>query len=309
MINPAGTKGPQLWVTLGDCLDDVHRQLADSDCFYGHGTDSAWDEAVALVLDSVELPPDSGAEVLSKPLAEFPGDPSELVRTRLITRIAQRVPLPYITGSAWFAGQRFLCDKRAIIPRSPLAEMIHNGFQPWLRAEPECILDLCCGGGCIGLAALRQFPDATAQLADIDPDALSLAQENIALHAMEDRAAILQSDVFSACTLGAYDLILCNPPYVDAGELASMPKEFTHEPQLALGSGADGLDLISRVLADAADYLTSDGLLVAEVGNSWVALEERFPRMPFMWQEFEHGGHGVFVMVREELLANRESLR
>ncbi len=289
--------------SLGEMLRNCHEQLRNSDAFYGHGTDNAWDEAVQLVLGVAGLPPDSSADVLSLPLSDTH---HQRIVDLLRRRLEQRVPLPYLLGRAWFAGLEFACDERAIIPRSPIAELILDDYAPWYSGPPpQRILDLCCGGGCIGLAAAHYSQlagrDTLVDLADIDPQALSLARENRTRLALESRVELYQSDLFDALPRARYDIILSNPPYVDAADLASMPDEYRHEPPLSLGSGDDGLFLTRRILASAAQFLQPHGLLVVEVGNSWEALEAAFPRAPFTWLEFERGGHGVFSLDAAQL--------
>ncbi|PLW83285.1 50S ribosomal protein L3 N(5)-glutamine methyltransferase [Kineobactrum sediminis] len=292
--------------TVGDALEQVAGALAAAEVYYGHGTDSAWDEAVQLVLAVAELPAESDDTVLAQPLA---ADQAARMAALLQRRIDERVPLPYLLGHAWFAGLRLHCDERAIIPRSPLAELILCGFEPWYSGpSPTRILDMCCGGGCIGLASAWYLPDCEVDLLDLDPDALALARDNIALLGLHQRVRTLQSDLFSALGGERYDLVLANPPYVDAGDLATMPPEYQHEPALALGSGDDGLDLTRRLLAQAEGFLHPWGLLVLEVGNSWEALEHAYPGVPFTWVEFEQGGHGVLVLTAKELRQCRESL-
>lgn len=285
--------------TVGEALQYCSETLSGSDVFFGHGTDNAWDEAVQLVLSVADLPLDSGDGVLPHPLA-----PAACARLEALlrARIEQHIPLPYLLGKAWFAGLEFICDERAIIPRSPLAELILNEFQPWYHGPaPRRVLDLCCGGGCIGLAVAHYFPDVRVDLADIDPAALALARENTQALGLGDRVNIIESDVFAALGDVRYDLILSNPPYVDAQDLAQLPAEFRHEPERALASGPDGLELTRRILRDARRFLAASGLLVVEVGNSWAALEEAYPLLPFTWLEFEHGGHGVFALTAKEL--------
>jgi len=285
--------------TVGEALQYCSETLSGSDVFFGHGTDNAWDESVQLVLSVADLPLDSDDGVLPHPL-----DSAAFARLQALlrARMDQHTPLPYLLGKAWFAGLEFICDERAIIPRSPLAELIVNEFQPWYSGPaPRRVLDLCCGGGCIGLAVAHYFPDVLVDLADIDPAALALARENTQAMGLADRVNIIESDVFSALGEVRYDLILSNPPYVDAQDLAELPAEFRHEPELALGSGPDGLDLTRRILRDGRRFLADSGLLVVEVGNSWAALEEAYPLVPFTWLEFEHGGHGVFALSAREL--------
>lgn len=285
--------------TVGDALEYCSEKLAGSDVFFGHGTDNAWDEAVQLVLSVAHLPIDSDDSVLPQALTPAA---SARMEALLQARIDRHTPLPYLLGKAWFAGLEFICDERAIIPRSPIAELILNEFQPWYSGPaPRRVLDLCCGGGCIGLAVAHYYPQVEVDLLDIDPAALELARENALALGVSDRVNIKQSDLFSGLGETAYDLILSNPPYVDARDLADLPAEFRHEPALALGSGPDGLELTRRILTNAHRFLASSGLLVVEVGNSWTALEQAYPKVPFTWLEFEHGGHGVFALTATEL--------
>ena len=280
--------------------------LQGSDVYFGHGTDNPWDEAVQLVLFVADLPQGSDEGVTPHPLNEAAFDQLQALLQR---RISDHVPLPYLLGRAWFAGLEFHCDERAIVPRSPIAELIQHRFQPWYRGPaPKRVLDLCCGGGCIGLAVAHYYPELTVDLADVDKNALALARENIALLGLADRAATIHSDVFEGLGQQKYDIILSNPPYVNESDLSSMPAEYSHEPELALGSGADGLALSRRILAEAGHFLTEQGLLVVEVGNSWVDLEALYPRVPFTWLEFEHGGHGVFAITAKELQQYSTSL-
>lgn len=273
-----------------------------SEIYYGHGTDNALDEALTLVLHALGLEHD---------LVERFWD----ARTTLAERHAiidlferraeERVPVPYLTGEAWFAGLPFDVDARVLIPRSPIAELIEANFAPWLvlpAAETTLrVLDLCTGGGCIGIAIAAHNADAEVVLADISADALDVALDNIERHDLGDRVQIVQSDLFDALAGERFDLIVSNPPYVDAQDMADLPDEYRHEPELALAAGDDGLDLVRRMLAEAADHLTDEGVLIVEVGNSWVALEEAYPGVPFTWIEFERGGHGVFLLTREQL--------
>jgi ribosomal protein L3 glutamine methyltransferase len=293
--------------TVGQALQFCSDTLSDSDAFFGHGTDNPWDEAVQMVLSVADLPLDSDDGVLPHPLDDQAWNRlQELLRRR----ITEHLPLPYLLGRAWFAGLEFYCDPRAIIPRSPIAELILHGFQPWYGGpQPRRVLDLCCGGGCIGLAVAHYFPGVEVDLLDIDPGALDLARENVALLGLGQRVNVVQSNLFDALREVRYDLILSNPPYVDASDLASMPAEFHHEPELALGSGPDGLVLTRSILARAADFLHDTGLLVVEVGNSWTALEQAYPTVPFTWVEFEQGGHGVLALSARELQDYSASLR
>lgn len=293
-------------LTVGGAIEHCWVKLRDADVFYGHGTDNPWDEAVQLVLAVAALPADADDSALPHQLS---AEQQQQVQHLLERRVEEHVPLPYLLGRAWFAGLEFGCDERAIIPRSPIAELILHDYQPWYAGpEPSRILDLCCGGGCIGLAA-AYYSNARVDIVDLDAQALALAAENRARLGLEQRVHIAQSDLFQAVAGERYDLILSNPPYVDASDLAGMPEEYHHEPEIALGSGPDGLALTRRILAAAADYLTETGLLVVEVGNSWVSLEQAYPRVPFTWLEFEQGGHGVFAFSAKELQEFGPSLR
>lgn len=211
-------------------------------------------------------------------------------------RIEERIPTAYLLGEAWFCGLPFIVDERVLVPRSPIGELIGQRFEPWLALEPLRILDLCCGSGCIGIAAAHAFEDAEVVLADISFDALEVANLNIERHALDERVYTVQSDGFAGLPGQRFDLILCNPPYVDAGDIADMPAEYQHEPALGLACGADGLDLVRRLLAEAADHLSERGTLIVEVGNSQVHVQSLYPEVDFTWLEFEQGGHGVFLL-------------
>lgn len=292
--------------TVGGALEQVAAELERHQVYCGHGTDNSWDEAVQLVLAVAGLPADSDDSVLGHSLDSAR---QERLQALLARRVDERVPLPYLLGWVHFAGLRLRCDSRAIIPRSPIAELILADFTPWYSGPPpRRLLDLCCGGGCLGLAAAHHLPGLQVDLLDLDPQALALARENTQLLGLEDRVRALASDLFAAVPGERYDIIVSNPPYVDAADLAGMPAEYHHEPALALGSGQDGLELTRRLLAEAEQFLLPHGLLVVEVGNSWEALEAAYPRVPFTWLEFENGGHGVFTLSAAELRAHRASL-
>lgn len=283
-------------------LEAIHacaNSLEHAGVFCGHGTDNTWDEAVQLVLFSLGLPADSPASV-----GERPVDAADLKRIGclLLRRIEQRIPLPYLTGEAWFAGLPFSCDCRALVPRSPLGELVLSGFQPWYAGDgPRVVLDLCCGGGAIGIATAVHLPQSRVVLSDIDADALSLALENVRRHRVGDRVRCVEGNLFAGLAAEQFDIILCNPPYVDAEDLENMPAEYRQEPPIGLGSGDDGLNLARQILDAAARHLKPDGLLLLELGNSWAALEAAFPRVAFTWVELESGGHGVLAMQAQEL--------
>ncbi|HAZ79859.1 MAG TPA: 50S ribosomal protein L3 N(5)-glutamine methyltransferase [Porticoccaceae bacterium] len=277
--------------------------FTNSAVYFGHGTDNAWDEAVCLLSFALSLGPEVDRSELDRQLSVAE---NELIKALYQQRIDQRIPAPYLTGQAWFCGLPFTVDQRVIIPRSPIAQLIMCYFQPWLTTEPSRILDLCAGSGCIGISCAYGFEDATVVLSDISTDALAVAEINVHRHKMLDRVTVIQSDLFCALTEQCFDLIVCNPPYVDAADLSEMPDEYKHEPPIALASGNDGLDFTRQLLQQAADYLTSEGILIVEVGNSCVALEAAFPRVPFLWLDFEQGDGGVFLITRDELVAHRE---
>lgn len=267
--------------------------------FFGHGTDNAWDEAVYLLSWSLQQP----WELFDKTAtARLTDSEKEAIYTVFMRRISERLPAPYLTGVAWFAGYPYKVNRDVLIPRSPIAELIAKAFEPWLSAEPQRILDLCTGSGCIGIACAHQYPNATVVLSDISPEALLIAEQNIEFHQLDERVQTRESDGFSAIT-EKFDLIVSNPPYVDAEDFSTMPAEFQAEPEIGLVSGADGLDFTRGILAQAGQYLTENGILVVEVGNSWPALEMAFPDVSFTWPDFENGGHGVFVLTREQVLS------
>lgn len=284
--------------TLRDFIRWGTSEFKAADLYFGHGTDNAWDEAEHLVLHAVHLTPPLDSEWLG---ARLTRNERERVLQNLRRRIEERIPASYITNQAWFAGLPFYVDERVLVPRSPIAELIQKQFAPWLEQEPTRILDLCTGSGCIGIACAYAFSEAEVQLSDISYDALAVAQENIERHHLQDRVFAIQSDLFENLRGQQFDLIVSNPPYVDADDLASMPDEYHAEPEIGLGSGADGLDFTRRLLAEAKDLLAPNGLLIVEVGNSWPALEQAFPYLPFTWVEFDRGGHGVFVLRKEDL--------
>lgn len=286
--------------TLRDFIRLGASRLGAADLCFGHGTDNAWDEALLLVLHGAGLPWHADPQVLDARLLDTE---KAAILELLRLRIEDRVPAPYLTGEAWFCDLPFHVDPHTLIPRSPIADLIREEFRPWLTRPVTRILDLCTGSGCIGIACAQVFAEARVDLADISTPALSICQRNIARHRLEDRVQALESDLFDALK-GRYDLILCNPPYVDAEDFQAMPAEYRHEPATALASGSDGLDLTRRILHQAADWLEPEGLLVMEVGNSETALQEAYPQVPFVWVELPGGGNGVFVLDAETLAAH-----
>lgn len=286
--------------TIRDYLRYAASRFAESPIFYGHGTDNVWDEAVHLVMRSLKLPLENNTLFLDARLVH---EERQQILERIDRRINDRVPLAYLLGEAWFMGMPFNVDERVLVPRSPIGELLENGLQPWLGDRQVVrLLDLCTGSGCIGIGAATVFEEAEVDLSDISSDALDVAQSNIEMHGVGDRVRTIQSDVFDSID-EIYDVILSNPPYVDAEDIADMPDEFRHEPELGLAAGNDGLDIAHRIIDKAADHLAPGGLLIVEVGNSWVALDEAYPDLPFTWLDFERGGDGVFVLTAEDLRA------
>ncbi len=292
-------------VSLRDFLRWAASEFHVSGLHYGHGTDSAWDEAVALVLGALHLPWDVDPAVLDARLLLMErARIAALVRRRIETR----EPLPYLLGEAFFAGYPFTVDERVLIPRSPIAELIEHGFTAWFPEEPPArVLDLCCGSGCIGIATALTLPTAEVLLTDLSEEAVAVAKINITRHDLGRRVRALTSDVFDGLDGRRFDLIVSNPPYVDARDLAAMPAEYRHEPAMALGAGKDGLDIVRRILREARRYLNDGGVLIVEVGNSDRQLEAAYPAVPFLWLEFERGGQGVFALTAEELDAHAAS--
>ena len=274
---------------------------------FGHSHDNAIDEATHLVLSSVHLPPDLPPAYGN---ARLTADEKANVLGLVERRIETREPVAYLVGEAWFEGMPFKSDKRALVPRSPIAELIEDGFSPWLDGrEVERALDLCTGSGCIGIAMAAHNPSWKVDVADISDGALSLARENVVLHQLEGNVRTVRSDLFGGLRGERYDLIVSNPPYVTDAEYAALPGEYAHEPKLGLTAGADGLDIALRILRDAPDHLTDDGLLIVEVGESERSLAALLPDVPFVWIEFKVGPMGVFALERRDLVAHAATIR
>ena len=268
---------------------------------YGHGMDNATDEAAALVFHALGLDHQQAA-------AAYGLQPSAADVDRVLAlfdeRIARRVPAAYLMGRMWFAGLEFEVDERVIIPRSPFAELIHSGFAPWIDAtDVRRILDIGTGSGCIAIACALAFPEATVDAVDVSSPALEVANRNVARHGVGDRLRLLQGDVYEPVGAASYDLIVSNPPYVSDREMNALPREYRHEPELALRAGVDGLDVVRRIVAGAAGHLTPHGALFVEVGDSDQRVQQAFPDLPFTWLEFEHGGGGVFLLRRGDFKA------
>ena len=287
-------------LTLRDFMRFAMSAFARHGVHYGHGTDNALDEAAFLILQALELPPDLDGAWLDARLTRHERIRlAELLRLRCV----ERVPTAYLVGKTWFAGLEFAIDRRALIPRSPLGELIQQGFAPWVEGERlHHILDLCTGGGCIALACAYYLPAARVDAVDISAEAIELAHLNRARLGLEGRVELLQGDLFAPLAGRRYDLIVSNPPYVPEPELAELPPEYLHEPRMALAAGEDGLDIVRRILREAAEYLQPEGVLIVEVGGGMEQVEHTWPEVPFTWLSFEHGEDGVFLLTREQLL-------
>lgn len=287
-------------ITLRDWLRYAVSCFNSAGLAFGHGCTNAHDEAVYLILHTLSLPIDRLEPYLDARLT--PQEMDRLVEV-LHARVYQRLPAPYITHEAWLQGFRFYVDERVIVPRSFLAPLILEQFQPWLTA-PERVtraLDLCTGSGCLAVLLAHAFPTASIDASDVSVDALAVASRNVADHGVAERVRLLHSDLFAALTGCTYDLIVANPPYVDARSMAKLPPEYQHEPQQALAAGEDGLDLVRRILAEAPKHLNPGGLLAVEIGHNRAALEAAYPTLPFLWPEVEGGEDTVFLITREEL--------
>ncbi len=268
---------------------------------FGHGSDSAWDEAAYLLLHSLQLPLDRlepflDARVLPHERQAF----LDLVRRRC----TQRLPAAYLTGEAWLQGVRFRSDARAIIPRSPISELLAQRLEPWV-ADPDDIrfaLDLCTGSGCLAILMAMAFDNAQVDAVDLSADALALARENIALHELGHRITPIQSDLFDDVPTDGYDLIVCNPPYVNTASMARLPQEYRHEPVQALAGGADGMDLVRRILADAPDHLAPKGLLILEIGHEYDHFVEAFPQLDPVWLSTAHTEDQILLLQRGQLV-------
>lgn len=291
--------------TLRDWIRWGASRFNEAKLFFGHGTDNALDEALALVLHALHLDHGLPAEYLDARVTQEEGVAIEAL---FAERADLRVPAAYLIGEARFAGLDFYVDENVLIPRSPIAELIEEGFAPWLDADHVgSVLDLCTGSGCIGIACAYAFPHALVDLSDISEAALEVAGRNVERHQLDNRVRTLRADVFDGLDGERYDLIVSNPPYVSTQEMTTLPAEYRHEPQLGLEAGDDGMDVVARILAGAADYLRPGGIIVVEVGASADLLMARYPDVPFLWLDFERGGDGVFLLTTEQVNEYRDT--
>jgi ribosomal protein L3 glutamine methyltransferase len=288
--------------TVRELIECGARRLTRARVHFGHGTDNARDEAAALVLHALRLPPDAGGALLRRRVSE---SGEERARALLARRIAERLPAAYLTGVTWFAGLRIKVDPRVLVPRSPLAELIERRFAPWIDARRvRRVLDLGTGSGCIAIACARALPKARIDAVDISTGALAVARSNVRAHRLGARVRLRRSDHFRALRGATYDIIVSNPPYVGARELERLPPEYRREPRVALAAGRSGLASVAVILREARRHLRPRGLLIVEVGNTEAAVRRAYPRLPFLWLQFERGGGGVFLLTREQLPAH-----
>lgn len=285
--------------TVAELIRSGAAQFERAGLAFGHGTDNAIDEAAALVFHALGLDhADAEAAYELQPGA------ADVARVQALfdERVARRVPAAYLMGRMWFASLEFEVDPRVIVPRSPFAELINDRFEPWIdAARVRRILDIGTGSGCIAVACAVAFPDATVDAVDLSPQALEVARRNVARHGVGDRVRLYQGDVFEPLGDARYDLIVSNPPYVSEAEMRELPPEYLHEPDLALRAGADGLDVVRRILGGLGRHLEPGGAVFVEVGDSDVRMQEAFPGLPLTWIEFAHGGGGVFLLRADDL--------
>jgi ribosomal protein L3 glutamine methyltransferase len=290
---------PEGLETLRDYMRWGASRFSEAELSYGHGMGSALDESVYLVLHALHLPPELPDIWFDTRLSS---EEKSIVFDLLHRRVEERKPAAYLTGEAWFCGLPFHVNEHVLVPRSPIAELIEARFSPWLETDSvHRVLDLCTGSGCIGIATAYAFEQADVELADISAEAIDVAWENIHLHGLDGRVRAIESDLFSELPDQTYDLIVSNPPYVDAEDMAALTEEYQHEPELGLAAGDDGLDIVLRILNEAVDHLNPGGILVVEVGNSEWALKDLLPEVPFLWLQFERGGQGVFLLTRDQI--------
>jgi ribosomal protein L3 glutamine methyltransferase len=291
--------------TLRDYIRWASSEFNRQKLTFGHGFEKALDEAVYLVLYALELPwnwPESYFD------CTLTSNERERVHAVLMQRIKTRHPAAYITHEAWFCGLPFYVDHRVLVPRSPIAELIDHRFEPWLdSSNVDGILDMCTGSGCIAIACQYAFPEARVAASELSLDALEVARINREKHGLEDTLEFYESDLFKSIPAQRFDLIVSNPPYVDAEDMAALSDEFRAEPRMGLEAGVDGLDIVDRMLSAAPDYLNEGGLLVVEVGNSQAAMMDRYPSLDLTWIDFDNGGGGVFCITAEALAAYAQS--
>jgi ribosomal protein L3 glutamine methyltransferase len=292
--------------TIGDYLRFATSEFNQAELFFGHGTNNAWHEAITLVMFALNLPTELSEQVFN---CRLTSNEKTAVLALIKRRIVEQLPAAYLTNHALFVGLPFYVDERVLVPRSPIGELIEQHFSPRFSQEnpPHRILDLCTGSGCIAIACAVAFPESEVDALDLSVDALNVAQINIENHGLSEQVIPIQSDVFSGVEGQSYDLIVTNPPYVDQEDVDALPQEYLHEPEMGLGSGIDGLDIVREILSQAASHLNDNGILICEVGNSQMHVEYVYPQVPFIWLTFENGGHGVFMLNKAQLTEHAKS--
>lgn len=288
--------------TVNDLLRWGVTQFNGSDIYFGHGTDNPWDECLSLICFVLNLSPQVNPDILAARITR--SERADIVEL-ICQRIETKKPAAYLTNQAYFVDLPFYVNEDVLVPRSPIGELIKQRFDGLVEQAPQRIMDLCTGSACIAIACAYAFEEAEVDALDISPEALAVADENIHRLGVAERVIPIHSDVFSGVEGQQYDLIVSNPPYVDAEDIADMPEEFHHEPEIGLGSGADGLDITRVILREAAQHLNDNGTLIVEVGNSMIHLAQEFPQVPFNWIEFEHGGLGVFSLTKAQLVEHQ----
>ncbi len=287
--------------TVRDCLRFAVSRFNDAELFFGHGSENAYDEAAYLILHTLHLPLDRLEPFLDAKLTQ-----SEIydVLNIIERRTIQRIPAAYLTNQAWLGELSFYVDERVIVPRSFIAELLREQMFPWIENPDKVVsvMDMCTGSGCLAILAAHAFPYAAIDATDVSPDALDVAQYNITDYGLDDRIDLIESNLFDGINGKRYDLIISNPPYVDAPSVDALPQEYKHEPKLALGSGKDGLDATRIILDNAAQHLTDNGILVVEIGHNRDALEVAYPTLPFTWLDVSAGDEFVFMLHRNDLV-------
>ncbi|AKP89885.1 MULTISPECIES: 50S ribosomal protein L3 N(5)-glutamine methyltransferase [Achromobacter] len=287
-------------LTLRDLIRYGVSRLNAAQVALGHGSDNAWDETVYLVLHALHLPLDTLEPFLdARVLTEERNRVLELIDRR----VTERVPAAYLTNEAWLRGHRFYVDARVIVPRSPIAELLDEGLSPWVQDAQavDSVLDMCTGSGCLAILSALAFPYAQVDAVDVSPDALEVARRNVDDYGLGDRLALHQSDLFDSLPERQYDVIVCNPPYVNSGSMDVLPQEYRHEPHLALAGGADGMDLVRRILQAAPRYLSENGVLVLEIGHERDFFEAAFPELSPVWLDTEAASDQLLLLTREQL--------
>ena len=293
--------------TIRDWIRYAVSQFEVSDIFYGHGADNSYDEAIWLIMSGLHLPMDTLENFLD---ANITSTERDHLANLIEQRVTNHTPTAYLVKEAWLHDFKFYVDERVLVPRSFIAELLlDDSLTPWIEFPEmvESAADLCTGSGCLGILLAHAFPDATVDVIDISPDAIDVSNINIANYGLEEQVTAIQSDMFAALAGKTYDVLISNPPYVDAPSMAALPTEYRNEPQLALGSGTDGLDHTHTILHEAANYLTDEGVLIVEIGHNREALLEAYPAVPFVWLDTSAGDQFVFLLTKAQLLATEAS--